>query len=208
MKKKIGIIDYEVGNIGSLSNAISFLGHEPMLVNNPKRIINFDRLILPGVGHFSTAMIKLQDHGFVSYLLEYLKDNSKKLLGICLGMQLLGTFSEEGNTKGLSLLDFDIKKLRNKNINNNFKIPNIGWRSVKKINNSLLLDEIKNDDFYFVHSYAAHSTNKDIIISKTNYCEEFISIVEKKNIFGVQFHPEKSDKAGLKLLKNFIEKIN
>ena len=118
----------------------------------------------------------------------------------------LGTFSEEGNIKGLSLLDFEIKKLRNKKNNNKYKIPNIGWRSVEKNINSILLDEIENDDFYFVHSFAAHSANKNIIISKTNYCEEFISIVGDRNIFGVQFHPEKSDKAGLKLLKNFIEK--
>ena len=206
MKKKIGIVNYEVGNIGSLCNAINFLGHEPILINNPKKIIAFDRLILPGVGHFSVAMMKLKEQGFISHLLEYTKDNSKKLLGICLGMQVLGTFSEEGNIKGLSLLDFEIKKLRNKKNNNKYKIPNIGWRSVEKNINSILLDEIENDDFYFVHSFAAHSANKNIIISKTNYCEEFISIVGDRNIFGVQFHPEKSDKAGLKLLKNFIEK--
>ncbi len=203
MEKKIGIVDYKVGNIGSLSNAINYLKFKAELVSDPKKLKNYDKIILPGVGNFNEAMEKLKFYGFHNYLNEFISDKTKSLLGICLGMQLLGIESEEGNAQGLSFLNFKSKKLDNKK--KEFKVPNIGWCSINKKKNNFLLNEIYGDDFYFVHSYAVFTDDDELIIATTNYSEEFVSIIGKNNIFGVQFHPEKSDLAGLKLIKNFLQ---
>jgi len=203
MKKKIGIIDYKVGNIGSLSNAINYLNFETELVSDPRKLKFYDKLILPGVGNFYEAMKKLKFYEFNNYLQDFVNNASNSLLGICLGMQLLGKESEEGNSEGLSFLNFKSKKLDTKK--KEFKVPNIGWCAINKKKDSFLLKEINDDDFYFVHSYAVFTESDDLVIATTNYSEEFVSIVGKNNIFGVQFHPEKSDIAGLKLINNFLQ---
>ena len=182
------------------------MGHKPEIIVDPKQLKDYKKIILPGVGHFAKAISKLKQKEFNKYLSDYTSINSNDLFGICLGMQLLGRFSEEGMCEGLNLLNFEVRKLININNDDNIKIPNIGWRSIKILKKHFIINEIENDDFYFVHSFGAHTEDENIIVSETDYAEKFISIVGSENIIGVQFHPEKSDKSGLKLLKNFIEK--
>jgi len=186
-----------------LSNAINYLNFETELVSDPRKLKFYDKLILPGVGNFYEAMKKLKFYEFNNYLQDFVNNASNSLLGICLGMQLLGKESEEGNSEGLSFLNFKSKKLDTKK--KEFKVPNIGWCAINKKKDSFLLKEINDDDFYFVHSYAVFTESDDLVIATTNYSEEFVSIVGKNNIFGVQFHPEKSDIAGLKLINNFLQ---
>tara|TARA_B100001057_G_C22781424_1_gene923791 strand:- start:199 stop:864 length:666 start_codon:yes stop_codon:yes gene_type:complete len=206
--KKICIIDYGVGNILSIKNAINFLGHEVLLTFNKKDINQSTHVILPGVGSFPSAMKKIKDLG----LYEILKEISKKkifILGICLGMQMLFKLSYElKKTGGLQLLDGEIKKLNFNSKIKNLRLPHIGWNNLNFNNskNPILKNITTEDFFYFIHNYAAYNTSNSVEITKSKYEDlVFPAIVWKKNIFGCQFHPEKSAKSGLKILQNFID---
>jgi glutamine amidotransferase len=210
MINKIIIINYGVGNILSIKNSISFHGYAPIVTNDHKEIENASHIILPGVGSFPSAMKKLRDLNLIEPISVARKNNSH-ILGICLGMQLLFTNSEEFElTKGLNLIRGNIIKLNKFNSNFNSKLPNIGWRNceVDDLNNNInILKKISStDEFYFLHSYGLSNYEKDLNVSKSNYQNvKFPAVINYKNIYGCQFHPEKSGPQGLRIIKNFLD---
>ena len=201
---EIGIVDYGVGNLASVFGAISRLGFTPVIIKDPKEIEQVEKLILPGVGSFSSAMKTLENEGWVTEL-ERFVDQDRCLLGICLGMQLLASYGYEGGkTAGLNFIKGEVKLLDEKSC---LKLPHVGWNEVRfsnQQNNSLLKDIRESSDFYFVHSFHFLPDDPDQVLGYTNYGQNFVSIVNQNNVFGVQFHPEKSSKSGLQLIKNFI----
>lgn len=212
MTKKVTIIDYGVGNLLSLKRAFEAIDTEAIITNNPKKIINSSYVILPGVGAFKNAMKFINQLGLFDIIKE-VAEKGTPLLGICLGAQLLLDRSEEfGLTPGLGIIKGNVKPIISYNTQNKkITIPHMGWANIYLKNNSgdkkknFLNDINKNDNFYFVHSYISKTTN----IDETHYITEYegieiTAIHGNKNIFGFQFHPEKSGKSGLKLLKSFL----
>ncbi|MDB9940937.1 imidazole glycerol phosphate synthase subunit HisH [Candidatus Pelagibacter sp.] len=204
--KPIGIIDYGVGNLQSIVNALNYLKIPNKIVNDAKDLHNFSKAILPGVGSFEYGMKNLTQTSFSNSIDELVKSKDFFLLGICLGMQLLYEYSEEDDgCKGLGIIQGKVKRIKSKK---NIKVPNIGWRKIVNSNESILLKDIEIEPiFYFVHSYACETLNKKVVTGVLNYGESFDAIIETGNIFGAQFHPEKSQAAGLKVLKNFSQII-
>lgn len=207
----IGIIDYNSGNIKSVTNALERIGQKFVVVRSPEEFDECDKLIFPGVGAADFAMKSLKDFGFIEPILAF----KKPFLGICLGMQLLAGFSEEGNVEGLKIvpdskvLRFDADMLVGET-NRGLKVPQTGWNRVnfgKTFAKSFALFEgIESGEyFYFVNSYYLNCPGK-YVSGRTDYGVNFISVVKKDNFYGVQFHPEKSGEAGQKLLLNFCEK--
>ena len=209
MTSNIVIIDYGVGNILSIKNAVSFNGFNTIVTSDPEKIKKASHIILPGVGAYPSAINKLKKMNLVDSIKEA-KENNSYILGICLGMQLLFSSSEEFEfTEGLDLIKGDIIKLKSKNKNSNLKLPNIGWRSLEKgfqdQNLSILKDVPSDSKFYFVHSFALENYNEEISVINTKYMNiKFPAVVNFNNIFGCQFHPEKSRLQGLKIIKNFL----
>lgn len=205
LKKKIGIIDYGAGNLASIYNALNFLEFNVKIVSNPNEIKDFSHLILPGVGSFGKLANNLISKNWHEKIELHIK-NGNFIFGICIGMQLLFEKSEEDkNARGLSLIKGEFQKFDKKF---NLPIPHMGFNEVSYID-SLIWKGIRNNSpFYFVHSYRLKNTQDKSLKSKTIYGEKFISFIEKENIFGSQFHPEKSHNCGLKLLKNFTELKN
>jgi len=204
--KEISIVNYGLGNVYSIQNAILSFGYKVKIVNNAEEILNSSHLILPGVGAFNHAMSALSDSNLDQAIKEYSKEG-RYILGICLGMQLLFDQSSENNiTSGLKLLSGNVEKFSKKN---SYKIPQIQWNKVTIQNKSELMSNLNREEFfYFLHSFYV---NKDAIdacnIGTTNYAEqEYVSLIEKDNIFGTQFHPEKSGQTGLNLLQNFLRR--
>ncbi len=200
----ITVIDYGVGNLGSIHNMLQRLGHESIVSSNQDVIARADALILPGVGAFDNAMRKLVDSGIVDCLNELVLKERKPILGICLGMQLMTEGSEEGNQSGLGWIEAQTQKFQG-NVNGlSLRIPHMGWNHVKVIQNGAIMDGFDNDSrFYFVHSYHVNCNHHQDVMSTTFYGIEFHSAFHKGNIYGTQFHPEKSHKFGMKLLNNF-----
>jgi glutamine amidotransferase len=201
--KKIGVIDYKIGNIGSVIKALKYLNADVDIIDSPKKIKTNDKIILPGVSSFGAAVDNLHKYNFYNEIIEHI-EKKKWYLGICVGFQLLFDKSEETPGKqGLNIFKGTIKKFRNPNI----PIPHMGWNQVEFKQNLFFNKNIENNDFfYFVHSYFPVPENKNIILSETNYENEiFCSSIFKDNVIATQFHPEKSQDNGLKLLKNFIE---
>lgn len=199
----IAIIDYGAGNIESVENALDFLKVKYKLTTKKEGIGKADKIILPGVGAFGDAMKSLEKFNLINTIKKNILDG-KPYLGICLGLQALFEKSEESRgINGLEIFKGDVTKLKDRKL----KIPQIGWNSIiinKKNKNNLLLKNIKNNSyFYFVHSYYVKPKDKSIILTETEYGERFVSGIAKDNIYGVQFHPERSGDIGLKLLKNF-----
>ena len=209
--KKITIIDYGCGNILNLVRAIKFLGYEVETTHEVKRIINSSHVILPGVGAFGNAMKQLEKYSLQKTIIEYAQLN-KPLLGICIGMQILFTLSYEfGVHKGLNLIEGEVIKISNKN-NKEIKIPHVGWNEIypnndkKEWKNKILKNSLIGKNFYFVHSFACLTKNSDSTIAVCNYSGIAIpAVVSVDNVFGCQFHPEKSADNGLAFLKNFCE---
>jgi len=202
--RPIGIIDYGLGNLQSIVNALNYLKIPNKIVNDAKDLHLFSKAILPGVGSFEYGMKNLTQTSFSNSILELVKSNNFFLLGICLGMQLLYEFSEEDDgCKGLGIIPGKVKRIKNKK---NIRVPNIGWRKIVNSNESILIKDIEIEPiFYFVHSYACETLNKKVVTGVLNYGESFDAIIETDNVFGTQFHPEKSQAAGLKVLKNFSQ---
>ncbi|HIE44249.1 MAG TPA: imidazole glycerol phosphate synthase subunit HisH [Candidatus Omnitrophica bacterium] len=205
----IVVIDYGLGNLRSVAKALEICGAQVRITGEPLAIKNADALVLPGVGAFDRGMENLHKRGIVSVLLKAIKEG-KPLLGICLGLQLLFTRSEEGGVyEGLDVVKGEVKKFRKV-----AKIPHMGWNNVKfkrqKAKGKIdIFDGIPdNSYFYFVHSYYANPEEKDIIATTTIYGGEFTSAIARNNLWGVQFHPEKSGDLGLRILKNFIRIID
>jgi glutamine amidotransferase len=201
--KKIAIINYGAGNIGSIINAVEHLNHKPIILNNPNKNKTYSHIILPGVGNFGKLSKNLVDTGFKEFL-DKNKSKGTYIFGICVGMQLLFGKSEEDNSAtGLDYLDGKIEYL--KTFSNKLPIPHIGFNLVKHKNTKIWNNIPDEVFFYFAHSYCLKKTEDCNISGISIYGEKFISFVEKENIFGCQFHPEKSHKNGLKLINNFIE---
>ncbi len=199
----ITIIDCGAGNVSSVENAFAHLGYETLVSADEKTILSSDKIVLPGVGAFADAMKMLTSSG-LSETVKKAVDDGIPLLGICLGMQMLFESSEEGEyVPGLGIFKGKIKKFEN---HPGFKIPQIGWNSVKIKDNSRLFKDIPDGSYvYFVHSYYLDAADKNIVAAECDYIHPFDAAVESKNVFACQFHPEKSGKVGLDILKNFAE---
>ena len=207
----IVIIDYGMGNLRSVLKAFKRIKVEPIISSKIEDIERADKLVLPGVGHFKRGMENLKTLGLIEALNKTVLKDKVPILGICLGMQLLTKSSEEGDVPGLGWFDAKTIKLNfnNHNFKNlKYKIPHMGWDTIMIKKPSPIFYGIeKNALFYFVHSYHVVCDNPKDLLSTTNYGCEFVSAIQKNNMFGMQFHPEKSHKNGLKILKNFVEKI-
>ena len=201
---KLGVIDYGASNIFSVVRALNSLGASTIIVKKPEDFKNTDKLVFPGQGSMGACLKKLSENNLKDSLIDAL--NNYPFLGICLGLQILFSESEESKgEKGLNIFSEKIKKFSEFE-DKSIKIPHMGWNQVEISQNHFLLERIKsNEDFYFVHSFASKEANQNEIYSKTFHGEIFNSAVGKDNIFATQFHPEKSGKSGLKILKNFID---
>lgn len=201
-KKLVCILDYGSGNVKSVYNIFNFLNYDVVVSNNKKIIKDCSHIVLPGVGAFGLSMKKILEKIPIDVLENEVLEKGKPFLGICLGMQVLADEGNEfGKHKGLGWIEGSVDLLKVKDLS----IPHIGWNEVKMMNNNKLLNKLNDiNDFYFVHSYAFNPLNKNHIGSITSYGLEFVSSVQKNNIFGVQFHPEKSQKAGQLLINNFM----
>lgn len=203
----IVIVDYGMGNCGSIANMLKHVGAEVEISSEASNIKKAKKLILPGVGAFDRAMKNLEDLNLIPLLEEQVLQKKIPLLGICLGMQLLAEQSEEGQKRGFNWIKGNVKKFRFDSAagNKDLKIPHMGWNFVKPKKQSPLFCELEGDArFYFVHSYCFFCENTEDQLACTSYGHEFTSIVQKENITGVQFHPEKSHKYGMRLLENFV----
>ncbi|WP_338471824.1 imidazole glycerol phosphate synthase subunit HisH [Niallia sp. XMNu-256] len=200
----IGIVDYGMGNLFSVSEALKRLEVAFFISEDPDELAKADRLILPGVGAFKDAMVRLNDTGMTDFLHEYVA-TGKPLLGICLGMQLLFEESEEGgHSKGLGLLPGHVVRFPGKvESGETYKVPHMGWNRVKWVHASPITKKTDEDYAYFVHSYFVKTDNPEILIGKADYYEEVPAVVGRNSIYGMQFHPEKSSKLGVQLLTNF-----
>ena len=204
-KQKVVVIDYGMGNTWSVLSALKYIGIDCELSNNKNKISNADCIVLPGVGSFKKGILNLKKLDIFELLIDEVSKKNKKILGICLGFQLLGVSStEDGFQEGLNLIPAKVEKF---DFNQkNLKIPHIGFNSVNYHKNDELFKNLKNNnDFYFVHSYRFINKPLSGLISTCHYGQEFIATYHKDNIFGTQFHPEKSQSNGLILLKNFFE---
>ena len=199
----IGIIDYDAGNIRSVEKALSYLGAKTVVSRNPETLKNADKVILPGVGSFGQAMENLHRYELIPVIRDMIEDG-KPFLGICLGLQLLFESSEESpGAEGLGILKGKILKIPS---SPGLKIPHMGWNSLQLQNNGRLFRNIPQDTYvYFVHSYYLQAQEPEIVKAVTGYGTEIHASVEKDNVFACQFHPEKSGKYGLEILKNFAE---
>ena len=199
----IGIIDYDAGNIRSVEKALSYLGEKTVVSRNPETLKNADKVILPGVGSFGQAMENLHRYELVPVIRDMIEDG-KPFLGICLGLQLLFESSEESpGAEGLGILKGKILKIPS---SPGLKIPHMGWNSLQLQNNGRLFRNIPQDTYvYFVHSYYLQAQEPEIVKAVTGYGTEIHASVEKDNVLACQFHPEKSGKYGLEILKNFAE---
>jgi imidazole glycerol-phosphate synthase subunit HisH len=200
----IGIVDYGMGNLFSVSKALERLGADYFISGDKEELMRADALLLPGVGSFRDAMEVLQ----VDTIKEFAA-SGKPLLGICLGMQLLFEDSDEnGFTKGLGLLPGHVRRFSGTNAaGETYKVPHMGWNKLEFVNSSPLLKGLEEDYVYFVHSYFVGAENSEVLLAKANYHEDVSAVVGKDNIFGMQFHPEKSSKLGMALLKNFLKLV-
>ena len=200
----IVIVDYGMGNLKSIQRGLEKVGANVTLSLDPDVLSKASHLVLPGVGAFGESMNWLHERDLVGVIKDCVSNNVP-LLGVCLGMQLLASKSfEGGEIDGLGLIDGKVIKIDWSGVN----IPHMGWNSVVHDNNKLFNGIENNSDFYFVHSYHFVPSNKDEILSTTDYGERFVSGIRKGNIYGVQFHPEKSQRDGLRLLRNFMRADN
>ena len=205
--KRIAIINYGVGNLGSIQNMLKRIGYpDNIITNDSVEINNAEKLILPGVGAFDAGMQKIHDSGLLDVLNKNALIDKKPILGICLGMQLLTKGSEEGVLKGLSWIDANTLKFKLENENSQLKIPHMGWNEVKFSKPHPLTKELPmHSRFYFVHSYYVKCNNPQDELLSCHYGNNFSCAIQHDNIMGVQFHAEKSHKFGMQLLKNFAE---
>ena len=205
MNKPVVIVDYGMGNIHSVRKQFTRIGADVVVSSDANEILSAGRLVLPGVGHFTKAMENLDERGLIGSLNDAVLGQGTPILGICLGMQIMANYGEEGESKGLGWFDAEIRhfqvedKLR-------FKVPHMGWNQAFQRKDSALFSGIpEQSEFYFVHSYHWIANEPGDVLTETSYTYEFVSAVEKGNIFGVQYHPEKSHGVGAHLLKNFME---
>lgn len=201
----VTIIDYGMGNLRSVKNMIRYLGYDSEITNNSSKIAKADKLILPGVGHFGSAMENIEQLELRAAMDFAILEKKVPVLGICLGMQLLTTYSEEGDCFGLNYIPGQTKKFLPEDLQGD-KIPHMGWDFINIKNRIPLMQHIEKDyRFYFVHSYYVKCETESNQVATTTYGVEFDSIIGKENILGAQFHPEKSHRFGMQLMQNFLE---
>jgi glutamine amidotransferase len=201
----VTIIDYGTGNLGSIQNMLKKIGCKSIITSNINEIENSEKLLLPGVGKFDFGMQQLIDRNILEVLNKKVLIEKTPILGICLGVQLFTQKSEEGLLPGLGWFNSETIKFKI-DTNSNYKIPNMGWQNITKKKESKLLSGLPaNARFYFVHSYHLKCNSPDDILLEANYSYNYTCAIEKENIVGVQFHPEKSHKFGMKILQNFVE---
>ena len=204
----VTIVDYNSGNISSVINSFEEVAKDKVKIevtSDLKKIKSSDKVVLPGQGSFKSCVDALKSiNGLVHTLNEFAINDKKPLLGICVGLQIFADIGyEETETKGLSWISGKVSKIDNQK--GNYKLPHIGWNEIKIVKDSKIFKNIENNShMYFVHSYEFIPEDKDVISATTDYSSNIVCSVEKGNIFGTQFHPEKSDKIGLQLIKNFI----
>jgi len=202
----IAIIDYGMGNLGSIHNMLSRIGSASVITSDKGDIESADKVILPGVGAFDNAMINLDRLNLIPTLKAKVIDKKTPILGICLGMQLFSRNSEEGRLPGLGWIDAQTVRFRFDADHANLKIPHMGWNTIEVKRRGSILDGMYEvSRFYFVHSYHVRCNDESNVLATTTYGITFHSAITKDNIIGTQFHPEKSHKFGLKLLRNFVE---
>ena len=205
MPLRIAIVNYGMGNLHSVYKKLSQFNVDPFIASNSREIAAADKIVLPGVGHFGKAISNLKELGIYEELNEAVIIKKKPILGICLGMQLMAKESEEGNATGFAWIDACVVKFKIRD-KIRYKVPQTGWNTIKICKESPLFKDVNDlSEFYFLHSYHYEVSESKDILTKTDYEYEFVSAVEKENIFGTQFHPEKSHTAGSQLLKNFIQ---
>lgn len=209
---KIAIIDYESGNLKSVSKAVELASNNILnksdvkIINSANELKNFDKIVLPGQGSFKQCYQSLLSiEGMIDELTSTVLEKQKPILGICVGMQLFSSFGEEdGGSKGFDWIKGKVNKINL--TDKNLKLPHMGWNNISINQKSKLFSGIENEShFYFVHSFAFDVENDQFISATTNYSTEIVSAVEKDNIFGTQFHPEKSQANGIKILENFVK---
>lgn len=202
----IVIVDYKLGNSGSIANMLKKIGYSSLITSDIREIESAKKLILPGVGAFDKAMVNMKELNLTSLLTKKVIHEKTPILGICLGMQMLAVRSEEGTLPGLGCIDAISLKFNFNDKSKKLKIPHMGWNTITLKKKHQLFDEMYDESrFYFVHSYAIHCNDEADVLTTTHYGQDFVSSFAKQNIFGVQFHPEKSHKFGMKLLENFAK---
>lgn len=205
MEQKIVIVDYGMGNVGSIRNMLEHIGFSAVISGTLEKIKSADKLILSGVGAFDSAMNKISGAGILDVLNIKVMEKKTPILGICLGMQLFSHASEEGICRGLGWIDAATVRFSFTEPASRLRVPHMGWNTLSIRNPHPLFQGMSEDmRFYFVHSYHVQGVQEDMTIATTNYGYDFTSVIAKDNIYGVQFHPEKSHKFGMKLLNNFI----
>jgi len=204
----VTIVDYNSGNISSVINSFKEVAKDKVnieVTSDLEKIKSSDKVVLPGQGSFKSCVDSLNSiNGLVDTLNEFVINRKKPLLGICVGLQMFADIGyEETETKGLGWISGEVSKINNQN--NKYKLPHIGWNEINILKNSKIFKHIENNShMYFVHSYEFIPEDKNVISATTEYSSKIVCSVEKENIFGTQFHPEKSDKIGLKIIQNFI----
>jgi glutamine amidotransferase len=201
---KVAIVNYGMGNLGSVRRAFEELGVDVSIADHPAALYDANRVVLPGVGAFGQGMQNLDRGGWRSALQDIVQNQQKPLLGICLGMQMLATVGHEGGeSQGLGFVPGHVRRLDT--LGCKLRVPHVGWNEVHYAQTDGLVESIPdNSDFYFVHSFALVPDNPSDLVASTPYGCEFAAIVRNGNVFGTQFHPEKSSRAGLRLLRNFL----
>ena len=197
------ILDYGVGNLGSILNMLKRIGSRAFLTSDPSAVSEADRVILPGVGHFDHCMSSLRESGFIPELEKHVLRGGKPMLSICVGCQMLMERSEEGTQPGLGWLKGRVRRFDEKRLPPGLKIPHMGWSDVTPIREDPLFESLPKPRFYFVHSYHVECEDARDVSGSATYGYEFPASLRKDNIHGVQFHPEKSHRFGMKLLENF-----
>jgi len=204
----IVIVDYGLGNLGSIYNMLHKIGAKAIVSSDRSTIEKADKLILPGVGAFENGMRNLEERGLIPILNSKVLDMKTPILGLCLGMQLFTQKSEEGQLPGLGWLKAETVRFQFKGSDAKLKIPHMGWNTVQTNQFHPIFDEMDPQPrFYFVHSYHVVCHDDKNVLGQTNYGFDFVSVTVEDNILGVQFHPEKSHRFGMRLFKNFVERI-
>ncbi|WP_139422909.1 MULTISPECIES: imidazole glycerol phosphate synthase subunit HisH [Chryseobacterium] len=201
----ITILNYGVGNIQTFINIYKKLGISCNIAKDEGQLKKAEKIILPGVGHFDFAMKKLQESGMVESLNLLVLDSKLPILGVCVGMQMMTTSSEEGERRGLDWVSGEVLKMKNNAKERSYVLPHLGWNTINIIKESPVLNNLDEKDFYFLHSYYVKCSNVENSIATTSYGEEFTSVIQKDNIFGIQCYPEKSHQAGIQFLENFAK---